>query len=183
MRFPGPTRPELAKRGVNETEFVKDFNRKFVQNEKGSPKAIRQLVASCKAVEDCRIRTATTPTRIYPIFVSDEPAVETFFFNTFMNEIFRNELPNGSSIQPITAMSINELEELLPYVSANAFSWAELLRSRFIEARVGTFSVHQAIYDLSRSKGLQPLRNQAIRSSFDKVWSIISSRYTPVTVE
>jgi hypothetical protein len=84
---------ELAKRGVNETEFLKDFNSKFVQNDKGSPKAVRQLVASCKAVEDGRIHTATTPTRIYPIFVSDEPAVETFFFNTFMNEIFRRSYP------------------------------------------------------------------------------------------
>jgi len=174
---------EPAKRGINEAEFLKDFNRKFVHNEKGSPKAILQLVASCKAVEDGGIRTATRPTRIYPIFVSDEPAVETFFFNAYSNEIFQKNLPGGSRIQPITVMSINELEEILPYVSENAFSWAELLQSRFNGVGVRPFSVHQTIYDLSRSKGLQPHRNQAMRNGFDKVWAIISSRYKSPVVE
>jgi hypothetical protein len=170
---------ELAKRRVDEAEFLKDFNRKFVRNEKSAPKAVLQLVASCKALADGTIRTATEPGRIYPIFVSDEPAVETFFFNTFMNEIFQQELSNSPKVQPLTAMSINNLEELLPYVSENAFSWTELLRSRFIGKEVGTFSVHQAIYDLARSKGLPPIRNQAIRKTFDQVWSIIKSRYKP----
>jgi len=170
---------EPAKRTVNSTEFVRDFNRKFVQNEKGSPKAILQLVSSCKALENGGIRTATKPSRIYPIFISDEPGVETFFFNAYMNEIFQKELPARSTIQPITVMSINELEEALPYVAENAFGWTELLQSRFNALGVGPTSVHQAIYDLCRSKGLPSLRNQAIRAEFDKVWAIISSRYKP----
>ncbi len=130
-------------------------------------------------MEDGRIRTVTKPGRIYPIFVSDEPAVEAFFFNAFTNERFQQELPKGSRVQPITVMSINEFEEILPYVSENAFSWAELLQSRFDGTGVGPFSVHQAIFDLLRSKGLQPLRNQAMRNKFDDVWAIISSRYKP----
>jgi len=76
-------------------------------------------------------------------------------------------------------MSINELEEALPYVSGNDFDWAELFESRFIGNSVCTFSVHQAIYDLLRAKGLQARRNQAIRRSFDEVWKIIGSRYKP----
>jgi hypothetical protein len=174
---------ELAKRGVDESTFVKDFDRKFVQNEKGASKALLQLATSCKAVEDGKIRTATPPARIYPILVSDEPAVETFFFNAYANEIFEKNLPRGSRIQPITVMSINELEEILPYVSGNAFSWAELLGSRFKETGVGPFSVHQAIYDLSRSKGFQQHRNQAIRNKFEKVWKIIISMFTPPAAE
>jgi hypothetical protein len=171
---------EVAKRGANEAEFLKDFTRKFVRNEKGAPKAILQLVASSKAIAEGTIRTAMEPRRIYPIFVSDEPAVETFFFNTFMNEIFQRELSDCLKVRPLTVMSINNLEELLPYVSENAFSWSELLESRFTGKDVGTFSVHQAIYDLSRSKGLAPIRNQAIRKTFDQVWEVIKSRYTPV---
>jgi muconolactone delta-isomerase len=42
----------------------------------------------------------------------------------------------------------------------------------------GAFSVHQAIFDLLREKGLSARRNQAIRKSFDAVWRIICSRYT-----
>lgn len=170
---------EPAKRTLNSTEFVSDFNRKFVQNEKGSPKAILQLTSSCMALENGTIRTATRPTRIYPIFVSDEPGIETFFFNAYMNEIFQKELHAGSRIQPLTVMSINELEEVLPYVAENAFGWSELLQSRFNALGVGPTSVHQAIYDLCRSKGLPSLRNQAIRGEFDKVWAVISGRYKP----
>jgi len=158
-------------------------NQELIVGRAMSLRTVLQLVASCKALADGTIRTAMEPARIYPIFVSDEPAVETFFFNTFMNDIFQKELSGSPKIQPLTAMSINNLEELLPYVSENAFGWTELLQSRFLGKEVGTFSVHQAIYDLARSKGLPPLRNQAIRNKFDQVWSIIKSRYKPTEAE
>jgi len=51
---------------------------------------------------------------IYPVCVSDEPAVESFFFTAYSNEIFQKELSAGSRLQPVTMMSINELEEILP---------------------------------------------------------------------
>jgi hypothetical protein len=86
-------------------------------------------------------------------------------------------LPAGSRIRPVTMMSVNELEEILPYVSENLFSWPELLDFRLSGPTRGAFSVHQAIYDLLREKGLSARRNQAIRKSFDEVWDIIGSRY------
>jgi hypothetical protein len=170
---------EVAKRATNRAAFVADYERKFVRNAKGAPKALLQLAEACKAVEDGRVRTATRPRRIYPVCVSDEPGVESFFFNTYSNEIFQKEMAPGSCIRPVTMMSINELEEALPYVSGNDFDWAELFESRFIGNSVCTFSVHQAIYDLLRAKGLRPRRNQAIRKSFDEVWKIIGSRCKP----
>ena len=100
-----------------------------------------------------------------------------------MNEIFQKEISEDPKIQPITVMSVNELEELLPYVSENAFSWTELLGSRFIGTELATVSVHQAIYDLCQSKGLPSRRNQAIRPKFDKVWSIISDRYKSAVID
>jgi hypothetical protein len=118
---------------------------------------------------------------MYPVCISDEPVVESFFFNTYSNEIFQQELPAGSRIQPVTMMSINEFEEILPYVSDNSFSWSELLDSRFNGTEVGAFSVHQAIYDRLRTKGLQPRRNEAIRNTFDEVWTIIRNNYKPPT--
>jgi len=61
------------------------------------------------------ISTVMKPTAtIYPVCVSDEPAVENFFFTTYSNEIFQKELSAGSRLQPVTMMSINELEEILP---------------------------------------------------------------------
>ena len=169
---------ETAKRSGNKAEFVADYELKFVRNQKGKPKALLQLAASCKAVDEGTISTAMKPIRIFPVCVSDEPAVESFFFTTYSNEIFQKESSAGVHIQPVTMMSINELEEILPYVSGNSFSWAELLDFRFNNL-TGAFSVHQAIYDLLRVKGLPRSRNQAVRTSFDEVWRIISSRYKP----
>jgi hypothetical protein len=168
---------EGAKRAVSKEEFVKDFTRKFVQNEKGAPKAVLQLASSCKAAEEGKIKTATKPIHVYPVFVSDEPAVETFLFNAYVNEVFESKSARGARVQPVTVMSINELEELLPYVSSSTFTWAELLRSRFTETGVGPFSVHQAIYDLAQIRGFAPQRNEALRKKFDEVWQIISNRY------
>ena len=74
-------------------------------------------------------------------------------------------------------MSVNELEDSLPYVSENLFSRPELLDFRLGGPTRGAFSVHQAIYDLLREKVLSARRNQAIRRSFDEVWKIIGSRY------
>ncbi len=169
---------ETAKRSGNKADFVADYERKFVRNARGKPKALAQLAASCKAIEDGRITTATRPARIFPVCISDEPAVECFFFTAYSNEIFQNLVTGTSSIQPVTMMSVNELEEALPYVAENAFSWAELLDFRFHHLS-GAFSVHQAIYDLLRKKILPPSRNQAVRKSFDEVWRIISARYKP----
>lgn len=168
---------ETAKRGGRQSDFLADYQRKFVRNNKGNPKALLQLAESCKAIADGTIGTATRPGRIYPVCVCDEPAVESFFFNTYSNEIFRKDSDMDSRIQPATMMSINEFEEILPYVSDNCFSWSELLDSRFSGTEVGPFSVHQAIYDRLRAKALQPRRNQAIRNKFDEVWAIIRQNY------
>lgn len=118
----------------------------------------------------CRRRPILGPhARIYPVCVSDEPAVESFFFTTYSNEIFQKELSTGSGIRPVTMMSTNELEQLLPYVSGNSLSWPELLDFRSSGPSVGVFSVHQAVYDLLRTKGLPTSRNQAVRKNFDEV--------------
>jgi hypothetical protein len=167
---------EGAKRGGDKANFIADYTRKFVRNAKGRPKALAQLAAACKAIQSGRIATAMRPARIYPVCISDEPAVESFFFTSYSNELFQSEIAGASSIQPVTMMSVNELEEVLPYVASNAFTWADLLdfRSRHLS---GAFSVHQAIYDLLREKNLPASRNPAVRKSFDEVWRIISSRY------
>jgi hypothetical protein len=169
---------ESAKRSGNKAAFIADYDRKFVRNAKGKPKALAQLAASCTGIEEGRIATAMKPVRIFPVCVSDEPAVESFFFTSYSNELFQKELGGTVSVQPITMMSVNELEEILPYVAGNAFSWAELLDFRSCHL-IGAFSVHQAIYDLLRRKNLPASRNQAVRKSFDTVWRIISARYKP----
>lgn len=151
---------------------------KFVRDDKGKSKALVQLAESCKAIAEGRIPTVMKPARIYPVCVSDEPAVESFFFTTYSNEVFQKEVAAGFGIQPVTMMSVNELEEILPYVSAGSFSWEELLDFR-LNHLSGAFSVHQAIYDLLRQKRLPTIRNQKVREGFDDAWRAINSRYKP----
>jgi hypothetical protein len=109
--------------------------------------------------------------------MSSEPALESFFFKAYANETFETEVPAESRIRPVTMMSVNELEEILPYVSENLFSWPELLDFRLSGPTGGAFSVRQEIYDLLRGKGLAARRDQAIPKSFDEVWKIICSRH------
>jgi hypothetical protein len=49
-----------------------------VENERGKPKAIKQLATVCRAILEGEVQTANAddPRLIYPIFISDEPAVE-----------------------------------------------------------------------------------------------------------
>jgi hypothetical protein len=134
------------------------------------------LASSCQAITEGRIPTVMKPARIYPVCVSDEPAVESFFFTTYSNEVFQKEVTAGLGIQPVTIMSVNELEEILPYVSAGSFSWEELLDFR-LNNLSGAFSVHQAIYDLVRQKGLPTIKNEKVRVAFDEAWRTINSRF------
>jgi len=115
-----------------------------VRDDKGKPKALVQLAESCKAIVEGRIPTVMKPARIYPVCVSDEPAVESFFFTPYSNEVFQKEVAAGFGIQPVTVMSVNELEEIMPYVSAGSFSWEELLDFR-LNHLSGAFSVRSTI--------------------------------------
>ena len=178
---------ESAKRSRNKENFIRDFERKFVRNEKGKPKVVMQLATSCKEIEAGGIKTSCQSgcrpgsPRIYPVFVSDEPAVESFFFNTYLNERFQAEVQGSASIRPITAMSIDELEEALPYVAANVFSWEELLQHRFLPAEVSGYSVHQSIVDLLKEKNAAPLRNDSMLKKSDEILKRIAVRFNPVS--
>jgi hypothetical protein len=162
---------EPAKRGADKETFLADFRRKFVENERGKPKAIKQLSSACRAILAGEIKTAKTdkPPIVYPIFVADEPAVEATFMNAFFNEEFQKEGITDASVKPLTVMSIDELEETLSYVTNNDFSWDELLDSRFNEFGVSPNSVGQAIYALLVTKGLPTKRNSALKRKYDEL--------------
>jgi hypothetical protein len=166
---------EPAKRSADKDAFVADFRRKFVENEKGKPKAIKQLASACRAILTGEVKTATgnTPPVIYPVFVSDEPIVEATFSNAYFNEEFRKEGINDPRVKPITVMSTDEFEQILPHVSDNDFTWEELFESRFNEFGVYPHSVGQTIYDLLLSKGLASKQNQALRQKFDDLGEMI----------
>jgi hypothetical protein len=161
---------EPAKRSADKESFLADFRRKFVENERGKPKAIKQLSAACRAILAGTIKTAKTdgPPVIYPIFVSDEPVLEATFMNAFFNEEFQKEGVNDPKVRPLTLITIDELEQALCYVTDNDFSWKEMLDSRFNEFVVYPNSVGQAIYAQIVMKGLAAKQNPALKQKYDE---------------
>ena len=167
---------EAAKRGGDLQILAADIERKFISNENGSPKAVLQLARAAEAVIRGEVRTAIPPDRIYTILITDEPASECLGFNAHLNERFITEV-GSTRVRPLTVMSINECEELLPYSAANAFSWAELCESRFNGTEVAIWSVHQAIYDLRHARGIGVHRNDFLLRRFDGIYQSMLKTY------
>jgi len=103
------------------------------------------------------------------------------FFNTYLNELSQTEIQASAAIRPVTAMSIDELEEVLPYVAANIFTWEELLQQRFLQTEVSGYSVHQTIFDLLIKKKTPPLRNEPMLKKSAEILERIAARFKPVS--
>lgn len=168
---------EAAKRKGDLGEFEGQVNLKFVRNEAGNPKAVLQLVKSCRSIAAGVVPTTLKPNRIYPVLLGEEPALQTLGFNTYLNDVFQKELGHDSVIRPLTVMTIEEFEETLAYVSPNVFSWAELLETRFANGDVIGHSVHQAIYDWRHSKEVGLHRNEVLLRQFKEIFQRMKERY------
>jgi hypothetical protein len=160
--------------------FEEEIGRKFIQNQKGAPKALRQLANATTAIRNQTVKTIMKPKRIFPVLVGYEPTLETFSMNSYLHEKFRpfisaNE--NGVNVLPLTVMSVDEFEGVLPNIEAATFTWPELLGERFDHDRVKAFSVHQTVYDLCRRKGSEIRRNQFLLDQFESIFTTIASRY------
>ena len=167
---------EAAKRGGDIQALAADIERKFISNERGAPKAVLQLTRAAAAVLRREVPTAIQPARIYPVLITDEPGCECLGFNAYLNERFWKEI-DSTRVRPLTVMSVNECEELLPYSAANAFSWAELCETRFDGAAVAIWSVHQAIYDLRHTRDVAVRRNDFILTRFEAIYRAILRAY------
>jgi hypothetical protein len=168
---------EAAKRRSDPQILAADIERKFVRNERGAPKGVVQLARAAESVVRGHVRTAIQPKRIYPVLITDEPGCECLAFNAYLNERFQEEVVDLTRVRPLTIMSINECEELLPYCAANSFSWAELCETRFDERQVRVWSVHQAIYDLRHARNISVQRNDHILNRFNAIYQGILQTY------
>ena len=186
---------QQVKDAMDRSILDRELRLKLVENEKGEPKAVRQLVNVCRAV-----RKAVVPTTagadgsqggkavLYPVVVVADPAMEAFSVNSFLNGIFQQYGAEiDGEVRPLTVMTIQELEEVLAHTSAGIFTWEELLDSRFFRdaeetsgrlGRVRLWSVHQAIYDLLSTKRAPSIPNKFRRAQFERVAKEILSIYS-----
>jgi hypothetical protein len=160
--------------------FEKEIGLKFIQNQSGAPKALRQLANAAVAIRNETVKTTIKPERLFPVLVGYEPTLETFSMNTYLHEKFRpfiSAKENEVSVLPLTVMSVDEFEGVLPNIQAATFTWPELLGERFDHDRVRAFSIHQTVHDLCQKKGAEIQRNQFLLDQFESIFKEIASRY------
>ncbi|HEV7241142.1 MAG TPA: hypothetical protein VGQ36_18050 [Thermoanaerobaculia bacterium] len=153
--------------------FEQEIRRKFVETPNGKPKALKQLANAAFAIASGTVSTATArPRRIFPILVADEASLQSLGVNQYLNELFVPLVPTVARdlVAPLTVMAVEELEDLLPYVSSNVFSWATFLGERFTGDTVAMESIHQAIYVHEHFNGAPHLRNDFILAIFHRMW-------------
>jgi hypothetical protein len=174
FEFKGSLLTHAAKAERNFVKFEKDFRKKFVETDDGDRKGISQLAAAAVAIDEQRLKTAMRPKPnvIYPVLVCYEAAVESFWLNKYADGIFRAIIGDRKNIRPLTIMSIQELESLLPHMIRDGLTWPEILNRRFHNGTVWPISVHQAVYEWSKDKKLESSRNDfllaAYKETFDK---------------
>lgn len=170
FEFKGSLLTHAAKANRSFEEFEKDFRNKFVEKSTGERKGIAQLAAAAIAIDEQRLKTVMCPNVIYPVLVCYEAAMESFWVNKYANRIFRPLVAGHDRVQPLTIMSIEELESLLPHMIRDGLTWPEILRLRFKNGEVVPQSVHQVLYDWSRARELPPSRNEFLLKAYSETF-------------
>jgi len=161
-------------RSRNEERVTTDLQKKYVGAAK-APKGVRQLARDAQAITRRQLPRAsrTIPVHVFPVLVSEEPLLASLGVNEHLNDVFRSLLdPDcAATIRPLTVMSIEELEMILPHVTQRQPSWQYLLGSRFASDRVRRTSVFQALWDLRVQEGLPRLRNEYILERWEALFT------------
>jgi hypothetical protein len=159
--------------------FEAQFRRKFVENERGERKGVRQLADSVNAIVTGDLRFTCEHPIVYPMLVCYEPCVDAFWVNRYANEIFATFVQGGLSerVRPLTVVSAEGLEMALPYVASGDFTWQALFESRFSADRVGERSLYQAIYDWRTVNNGTRRINEYLKERFAIIFQTIVARY------
>lgn len=167
-----------AKFSRDAVQFEAEVKRKFIENERGNPKALRQLATSAMAIAAGQVHTAMTPRRIFPVLIADEATFQAPGMNEYLNRLFRPLLKSDADrIRPLTVMTVEEFEEVLPYVEHNDTSWQALFEQRFTRDDVVLESVHQILYSFQQNDSMPRRRNDFILAEFERVWNSMIQTY------
>jgi hypothetical protein len=174
IELKGSLFPVAAKYQRNSDAFEKEFRLKYIGNERGEPKALRQLSTACQAAVAGQFKLASKPRRIYPVLVGYESNLESFGVNGYAHECFKQYVPSDTAaiVSPLTVMSIEALEHLLAFTSAGDFTWPYILEARFTDDRVVGHSVYQTIYDWRTAANAPRRHNDFLWSHF---WALFDA--------
>jgi hypothetical protein len=161
--------------------FEREIYEKFVQSPRGSPKALRQLARAVSSALNGRL-PVNGGSNFYPVLIAYEPILESFGINEYLDRLFQSELREANRrVWPLTVLSIDELEEILPYFAANDWSWPAFLLDRFGDhRRVPGYSVHQSLHNFRSQNGIPRRVNKFVMRKFDEVYTAMLREYRGV---
>ena len=150
-----------------------ELHKKFVD---GS--GVSQLVKGARAVATGQVETMRKGCRVYPILVSDEPVLQCFVANRYLDEQFAGQFTDRPpNVAPLTVMLIDELEALLPYATAGDIGWREALDARFEQDGVSPDSFHTTLASMCSVKNIPRRRNAYLSEQGQRIGKLIFERY------
>lgn len=153
--------------------FRAELHKKFVDDA-----GVNQLVKAVKAIAAGDIHAKAAGSRVYPILIGDEPALQTLAANRYLDEEFTKQLsPRPDTVAPLTVMSIDELDELLPYITAGDATWRQVLDVRFEQDGVTADPFHTTWATLRRDLGIAQRPHSFLSEADEMVRKRIFERY------
>jgi hypothetical protein len=150
-----------------------ELHKKFVD---GS--GVSQLVKGARALAMGQVKTARRDCRVYPILVGDEPVLQCFVANRYLDEQFAGQFTERpANVAPLTVMLIDELEELLPHVTTGDVGWREVLDARVDEDGVSPDSFHTTLASMCAAKHIPRRRNEFLSEQGKRIGKLITDRY------
>lgn len=152
-----------------------ELRQKYVETHDGRPKGLTQLA---RAAHDLLYRESchSSDGYIYPILVVEDPALQTWVMNSYLDQIFGDIKP-GARVKPLTILLVDELEELLPHIYAGDASWQELLDDRFINSGVSVDPMHTSFVHFARRRKLRRRPDTFLEPRTEELNRIIAEQY------
>jgi hypothetical protein len=176
--------PQKVKGARDQALLGAELEKKYVVDQDGHPKGVRQLAAAVRALREQRVAgIAKKYGRIYPVLVAEDPIMQTVGMNAYLNQLFEHEIDRGSDVAPLTILQIDELEQVLPHLRAGDLSFGELLDTRFVGESVVAQPMHTTFSEIASERNLSIRQDTFLESHGDELVQMITSAYASLLNE
>ena len=173
--------PQRVKGARDQLMLGAELEKKYVVDQDGSPKGVRQLAAAVRALREQRVAgIAKKYVRIYPVLVAEDPIMQTVGMNAYLNQLFEREVNRGTDVAPLTILQIDEIEQVLPHLKAGDLSFREVLDTRFVGESVVAQPMHTTFSEIARERNLKVREDTFLKSHGDELIEMITSAYAPL---
>jgi hypothetical protein len=94
----------------------------------------------------------------------------------FDREIARREIAPSVRVRPLSLLSIEDLEKLLPYVDNGDFAFTEILEEYTIEVREPLEAFQNILASYLRKRNIPPREDEWVRKEYGKIEQAINEK-------